>query len=1057
MAEKHIHICKKAGYWGLVISITLGLTLVILGLFFVWRVHQKPLDLGFAKGFIEAALYDRETGNSVQVKAVDLFWPNLSGALLLRLSNSVIVTPEGQNLFSADQIAMSFSRYGLIQGRLMPKHIIITKPSIQLKRLQDGGFSFGFTAHEKTDITATDQDQSEMIARIMGYIARPGKHAVNDSIVSRLEGVEIREARLRVADDIMGMSWSLPDFSAKMVSAPRGMIADFSLPLPEVNGNESGVFVKVSYFWDNKNTFIEADMKKLQVSTIARQSPLLAMYHDQDMIVDLELKALLDNNFLPDVVKLALWSEQGIIAYPDIFDAPIPYKDMVLETEYSAKNKQLSFGNSGITLNDDIKLSLESQMTLDIQNPENMLSGPISLEIKELAHEKINALWPKALRGDGSEKWIVKRMSDGTLYDLWATAILKTSKGPDGFDFDAQNVKAGFSFKNMSVDYRAPLDPVTKANGKGTFDLNTDILDITVEDSMLGSMKVKNSRLVFDEVAAVGKGNADMHVELEGKIKDIFQYISKEPINLGDRLDMDISEVKGHAALNIGLKFPTKPGVELKEFDIDVTGTLTDTLIPDVVQNLDLSGGPLDLVFTDGLIKVSGKGMLEKREMDFSWEEFLESEGKPYKSKVSAKITADPNIRTMLGIDLSDFIEGPVPVTVDYTSFSNKTAKAKVTANATPALFFVEPFNFAKAAGEKGQASFTAHFKNNEIQNITDLKASGSDFSISGANINFTKGEDGAELESGDVKDFSIGETKGTLNFQFDKSRAAKILMNTSFLDAQPFFLPADKDAVYDEPAMQISVTAKSMRTAPQEIITSNTIYMDIDDKGRFNQLEMDGIVGGSELYVRFKPDAQGKRTFRLQTDNAGAFLKAFQVYDNIRGGQLVIYGEPINGVFDRSISGQAELTGFKVVNAPALASLLGIMSLTGIADVLSNDGLDFNRLEANFNWIYRKGGSLLVLKNGTTSGNSIGLTFDGTFDNAERLVDVAGTIIPMSGVNNFIGKIPLVGDILTGGSGSVFAATYSIKGPSEEPVITFNPLSVLTPGILRRILFEKK
>ena len=60
-----------------------------------------------------------------------------------------------------------------------------------------------------------------------------------------------------------------------------------------------------------------------------------------------------------------------------------------------------------------------------------------------------------------------------------------------------------------------------------------------------------------------------------------------------------------------------------------------------------------------------------------------------------------------------------------------------------------------------------------------------------------------------------------------------------------------------------------------------------------------------------------------------------------------------------------------------------------------------------------------------------------------------------MDGLNKVIGSIPIVGDILTGGSGGVFAATYSVKGPSENPEISANPLSVLTPGILRRILWE--
>lgn len=97
----------------------------------------------------------------------------------------------------------------------------------------------------------------------------------------------------------------------------------------------------------------------------------------------------------------------------------------------------------------------------------------------------------------------------------------------------------------------------------------------------------------------------------------------------------------------------------------------------------------------------------------------------------------------------------------------------------------------------------------------------------------------------------------------------------------------------------------------------------------------------------------------------------------------------------------------------------------------------------------------MLVLKDGRTSGNALGLTFDGTFDNAANTLDVTGTIIPLSGVNKIIGEIPLVGDILTGGTGALIAATYSLRGNSDDPKTSVNPLSVLTPGILRRILFE--
>ena len=56
--------------------------------------------------------------------------------------------------------------------------------------------------------------------------------------------------------------------------------------------------------------------------------------------------------------------------------------------------------------------------------------------------------------------------------------------------------------------------------------------------------------------------------------------------------------------------------------------------------------------------------------------------------------------------------------------------------------------------------------------------------------------------------------------------------------------------------------------------------------------------------------------------------------------------------------------------------------------------------------------------------------------------------------VNSILGEIPLLGDILTGGDegGGIFAVTYSVHGPRDEPDVTVDPLSVLAPGYLREL-----
>ena len=51
------------------------------------------------------------------------------------------------------------------------------------------------------------------------------------------------------------------------------------------------------------------------------------------------------------------------------------------------------------------------------------------------------------------------------------------------------------------------------------------------------------------------------------------------------------------------------------------------------------------------------------------------------------------------------------------------------------------------------------------------------------------------------------------------------------------------------------------------------------------------------------------------------------------------------------------------------------------------------------------------------------------------------------------LGNIPIIGEVLVGGEGEgIFAATYTVRGPLDEPVMTVNPLAALAPGFLRNL-----
>ncbi|HEY8189792.1 MAG TPA: AsmA-like C-terminal region-containing protein, partial [Micavibrio sp.] len=261
----------------------------------------------------------------------------------------------------------------------------------------------------------------------------------------------------------------------------------------------------------------------------------------------------------------------------------------------------------------------------------------------------------------------------------------------------------------------------------------------------------------------------------------------------------------------------------------------------------------------------------------------------------------------------------------------------------------------------------------------------------------------------------------------------------------------------YDGPALLANVSVSRMRTAESRMVERARISMAMDRQGGINRLEMDAIAGKGPITFRYMPDKPTmKMVLKIQAQDAGAALQAFGVYESVRGGQLSIKGESKAGGDQKIIRGKAELTNFRVVNAPVLARLVNALSLPGIVSLLSSNGIDFSRLESSFVWEKRKAVDMIHIDDGRTSGASMGLTFEGALDRMADTINVTGTIVPVSMVNSLIGNLPIVGDILTAGSGdAVFAATYSVKGSAKNPTTMVNPLAVLAPGFLRQIFFE--
>jgi hypothetical protein len=91
------------------------------------------------------------------------------------------------------------------------------------------------------------------------------------------------------------------------------------------------------------------------------------------------------------------------------------------------------------------------------------------------------------------------------------------------------------------------------------------------------------------------------------------------------------------------------------------------------------------------------------------------------------------------------------------------------------------------------------------------------------------------------------------------------------------------------------------------------------------------------------------------------------------------------------------------------------------------------------------------TIREGIVRGQAIGATVDGYIDYTRDEVRMRGTFVPLYGLNNMFGQIPLFGMFLGGSNEGLLGVTYEVVGPPGAPVLRVNPISAVAPGLLRK------
>ena len=218
-----------------------------------------------------------------------------------------------------------------------------------------------------------------------------------------------------------------------------------------------------------------------------------------------------------------------------------------------------------------------------------------------------------------------------------------------------------------------------------------------------------------------------------------------------------------------------------------------------------------------------------------------------------------------------------------------------------------------------------------------------------------------------------------------------------------------------------------------------------------WDRLVLNGAFGDrANVFVQVAREDFQTRKVTLTSEDAGRFLRAVDMYENLLGGRLTIQGTVDERDIAQPFNGQVKVDEFRVVNAPIAARVLSAASLAGLGDVLQGNGIAFNELNGDFTYV----NDVLSLSKVAANGAAVGVTANGSIDLAKSEIRLSGSIVPIYALNSALGAIPILGDILVGEEGGgIFAPTYTIEGDLDDPDVTVNPLSTFVPGVFRNLI----
>ncbi len=985
--------------------------------FAAWRLPQGPVSLAFLAPQLERMFAAARPDHEISFGDLVL---SIGGGLPVAVRVSDVRARRLDDMAAAHvpETRIALDASALLQGKVQPQDIHLTAPSLSMTSVSEAG------------------------AREGGDPLRPLVQAFsNNPILSALRSVTIVDGGLTVmrTDSLPAHVWSAP----LLVLEHHGAEISTRGSLAVVRAGEGAAFdAAARYDLRTASGRFKVEFAGLEPAALARIFPEFTAGEDFNLPISGRVEAAAAAGGI-ESVRFDLSSGAGS------FISPILYAPGTrLAVAGIAASGHFDGAASRLVLD---------RFLLDFDGPTVAAAGSVGgdwsrpdialdIDVRAVPVDVMRILWPHKVL-PASRGWTLEKMSGGILEELILRLVIP-AEAWDSEVLAADMVQGDLALSDATFRYHDDLPPLRDIQAEARFDAVS--FEANVFRGISGPFQVNNATVDIGE--ADGVDRVLVAAPFASEVGAGLAVFDRPSFPFMHSAGLDAARLSGSARGELTLYIPLDEAAGADATRTSITAQLTDVAaepgaLGGALGERVLGDGAFSLYLDDDGLEIVGVASIDDVSSEIRLSQMFSAPQPAAARRVDVTARLDAAARERFGLDL-EWLSGVVDARLRVVEGEDGLQHVDAVFDAAGAETDIPVLSWQKAHGAPGTLRAAVMLGAEGIEEIPrfELVALGCD--AAGA----------ARRASGrtwtiHVDHLACGPNDVTGMVTIDSAEGTAISVS-----GRRFDLRNVRDRVEEEEESSFS-RAFSVSAEIDELVLDDDLSLrDVtarltSDGTQIDSVDVEGVLdGGAPVVVRLRaaPEIGGRR-LHIASDDAGRFLAALDMTPNMVGGELVL-DAVIDDRAEEPVSGILTVRDFGMVDAPVLAQMLSLVSVTGALELLADEGLVFDHLHAPLT--YRD--SVLTVDQAYAVGLSLGMTMNGVVDLNRDELDIRGTLAPLYVLNSFVNAIPMFGELLTGGRGKgVFAAPYRVVGPRADPAVSVNPLAALAPGFLREMLLE--